>query len=108
MRAIGKQGVGLDRVDVDACASAGIEVFNTPGVNSKAVAELVLALTMSVAREIGSIKLRQHQGETIPKEMCSGLLLSGKTLGLIGMGNVSREVAQIFRGAFNATIVASS
>ncbi|KAF2162922.1 hypothetical protein M409DRAFT_26775 [Zasmidium cellare ATCC 36951] len=106
LRAIGKQGVGLDKVDVDACREAGIEVFNTPGVNSKAVAELVLALTMSVAREIGSIRVRQNQGEVVPKETCSGLLLSGKTLGLIGMGNISRCVADIFRGAFNASIVA--
>ncbi|KAK4502315.1 hypothetical protein PRZ48_005740 [Zasmidium cellare] len=106
LRAIGKQGVGLDKIDVDACREAGIQVFNTPGVNSRAVAELVLALTMSVAREIGSIRVRQSQGELVPKETCSGLLLGGKTLGLIGRGNISRCVADIFRGAFNASIVA--
>lgn len=106
LKAIGKQGVGVDRIDAVACAEAGISVLNTPGVNANAVAELVLALTMSVAREVGSIQVRQQQGQAVPKEMCSGLLMTGKTLGLVGMGNISRAVARIFRGAFGANIVA--
>lgn len=106
LRAIGKQGVGLDRIDTEACKRRGIEVFNTPGVNANAVAELVLALTMSVAREIGSIQVRQSRGERVPKEVCSGQTLSGKTLGLIGMGNIGKSVARIFQGAFSARVIA--
>lgn len=106
LRAIGKQGVGIDKIDAAACKAAGIKIFNTPGVNSTAVAELVLALTMSVAREIRPISLKQGAGEAVPKTTCSGLILTGRSIGLIGMGNISRRVAEIFRGAFGSHIIA--
>lgn len=83
-----------------------LTIPSTPGVNSQAVAELVLALSLSVAREIGSISHRQCSGQKVPKETCSGLLLNKKTLGLIGMGNIGKTAAKIFRGAFDAQIVA--
>ena len=104
--AIGKQGVGIDKIDAAACAARGIKIFNTPGVNAGAVAEIVLCLTMAVAREVGRIAVKQVQGELVPKETCSGLLLTGKTIGVIGMGNIGKTVAQMFRGAFNANVVA--
>jgi phosphoglycerate dehydrogenase-like enzyme len=106
LKAIGKQGVGIDKIDAKACEARGIKIFNTPGVNSRAVAELVLALTMTVAREIPSIQLRQSQGQLVPKQTCSGLVLHKKTLGLLGMGNIGECVARIFRGAFEADIIA--
>lgn len=106
LRAIGKQGVGIEKIDGQACAAAGIPILNTPGANATAVAELVLALTMTVAREIGSLQVRQSQGEVVPKQKCSGLLLTGKTLGLIGMGNIGKCVARMFQGAFGSSIVA--
>ncbi|THY26954.1 hypothetical protein D6D01_04267 [Aureobasidium pullulans] len=106
LRAIGKQGVGIDKIDATACKAAGIKIFNTPGVNATAVAELVLALTMSVAREIRPITLRQGAGEAVPKATCSGLILTGRSIGLPGMGNISRRVAEISRGAFGSHIIA--
>jgi len=106
LRAIGKQGVGLDRIDVEACKARDIRVFNTPGVNANAVAELVLTLTMAVARGIGPLQVRQSRGEAVAKETCSGLIMTGKKLGLIGMGNIGKTVARIFRGAFDARVVA--
>ncbi|CZT19048.1 related to SER3-3-phosphoglycerate dehydrogenase [Ramularia collo-cygni] len=106
LRAIGKQGVGLDKIDLEACAKANVRVFNTPGVNAGSVAELVLGLTMAVARQIGSIQVRQQAGELVHKETVSGQSVRGKRLALIGMGNISREVAKIFRSAFDAEIFA--
>ncbi|KAI6808898.1 putative D-3-phosphoglycerate dehydrogenase [Hortaea werneckii] len=106
LRAIGKQGVGIDKINEDACRERGIAIFNTPGVNASAVAELTLALTMAVARDIGSIHGRMCQGEVVKKETCSGLILSGKTIGLIGMGNIGKAVARMFHGAFAADIIA--
>ncbi|CAD0109480.1 unnamed protein product [Aureobasidium uvarum] len=106
LRAIGKQGVGIEKIDAAACKAAGIKIFNTPGINATAVAELVLALTMSVAREIRPIALRQEAGGAIAKATCSGLILTGRSIGLIGMGNISRRVAEIFRGAFGSHIIA--
>lgn len=106
LRAIGKQGVGTDKIDAAACFSRGIKVLNTPGVNARAVAELVLTLTMSLARQVRSIVVRQETGEVVPKQTCSGLLLHNCTIGIIGMGNIGRTVANIFRGAFDAKIIA--
>lgn len=106
LKAIGKQGVGLDKIDLTACGRHGVKVFNTPGVNANSVAELVLALTMAVARELGAIQLRQQRGETVPKETCRGQTIRGKTVGLIGMGNISSAVAKMFHAAFDACIVA--
>ena len=104
--AIGKQGVGIDKIDAAACAARGIKIFNTPGVNARAVAEVVLTLTMAVAREVGRITFNQVQGNLVPKETCSGLILSGKTIGIIGMGNIGKMVALMFRGTFDAGVVA--
>lgn len=123
LKAIGKQGVGrhtlrpqipkradrfqgIDRIDVDACKERGIKIFNTPGVNAQAVAETVLTLTMSVAREVGHITALQTEGQAVAKEACSGLIISGKTIGIVGMGNIGQRVANIFRRGLNCNIVA--
>ncbi|KAH8754346.1 D-3-phosphoglycerate dehydrogenase [Diaporthe sp. PMI_573] len=103
--AIGKHGVGIDKIDQQACDSRGIKILNTPGANSQAVAELVLALAMSVARQIPSVVVRQMK-QPVRKETCNGVTLYGKTLGIIGMGAIGRKVANLFRGAFDAPIVA--
>lgn len=105
LTAIGKHGVGIDKIDQEACAKRGIKILNTPGANARDVAELVLALTMAVARDIRSITVRQ-MSKPVPKETCNGLTLYGKTIGIIGMGNIGRTVAEIFRGAFDADVVA--
>ncbi|KAK2040109.1 hypothetical protein LZ31DRAFT_604810 [Colletotrichum somersetense] len=104
--AIGKQGVGIDKIDADACAARDIKILNTPGVNARAVAELVLTLTTAVARQVGVISKKQNSGVAVPKEKCSGLILHRKTIGILGMGNIGKSVAQIFRGAFEADVIA--
>ncbi|KAE8420099.1 hypothetical protein BDV36DRAFT_281668 [Aspergillus pseudocaelatus] len=103
--AIGKHGVGIDKINQDACTQRGIKILNTPGANARDVAELVVALALSVARGIRSITSRQML-KPVPKETCNGLTLYQKTIGIIGMGNIGRTVAEIFRGGFDATIVA--
>ncbi|KAM0332350.1 hypothetical protein ACHAQA_002627 [Verticillium albo-atrum] len=106
LRAIGKQGVGIDKIDAEACAARGIPILNTPGVNARAVAELVLTLTTAVARQVGTVITEQSSGALVPKEKCSGILLHRKTIGILGMGNIGKCVASIFRGAFEAEVVA--
>lgn len=106
LQIIGKQGVGIEKIDDVACAEHNVKIFNTPGVNAGAVAEMTMALALSVARKIPGIWLRQVvDGETIRKETCSGLLLTGKTIGIVGMGNIGREVARMFTAAFTAQVV---
>ncbi|KAH6875103.1 D-isomer specific 2-hydroxyacid dehydrogenase [Alternaria rosae] len=106
LKAIGKQGVGIDKIDGEACRARGIKIFNTPGVNAQAVAETVLSLTMSVAREVSRIIALQSAGFSVPKETCSGLIINKKMIGIIGMGNIGRKVAQIFQGGLGCRIIA--
>lgn len=107
LRAIGKQGVGVDQIDTAACAQHGVKVYNTPGINASAVAEMVMALTLNVARDISGLWYRQlARGEIIRKEACNGLLLTGKTIGIIGMGHIGRQVARMFKGAFETRTIA--
>lgn len=103
--AIGKHGVGIEKIDQDACAQRRIKICNTPGANSRDVAELVLALAMNVARQLRSITTRQ-MNKPVRKETCNGLTLYQKTIGIVGMGNIGRTVAEIFRGAFDADVIA--
>lgn len=106
LSAIGKQGVGIDKIDADACARRGIKIFNTPGVNARAVAELVVSLATSVARDVPAINTKQQSGLRVPKESCSGLMLHQKTIGVIGMGNIGKTAAKIFYGGYEASLVA--
>jgi phosphoglycerate dehydrogenase-like enzyme len=98
--------LGIDKLDANACKARNIKIFNTPGVNAQAVAETVLALTMSVAREIGRVTAVQSRGEVIPKEKCSGLILDQKTIGIVGMGAIGQRVAKIFHYGLGCNIVA--
>lgn len=107
LRAIGKQGVGTEKIDTDSCTELGVAVFNTPGVNASAVAEMVLALTLSSARDIPGLWYRQNAlCQSIRKETCNGVLLTGSTIGIIGMGNIGKAVAKMFIGAFASNVVA--
>jgi phosphoglycerate dehydrogenase-like enzyme len=105
LKAIGKQGVGIDKIDEKACKARGIKIFNTPGVNAQAVAETVLALTMSVAREVGRITALQSAGTKVSKETCSGLIINKKTIGIVGMGNIGQKVARIFQGGLGCSVI---
>lgn len=103
--AIGKHGVGIDKIHQESCAKRGIKILNTPGANARDVAELVVTLALSVARGIRSITTRQ-MSEPVRKETCNGLTLYKRTIGIIGMGNIGRTVAEIFQAGFNAEIIA--
>ena len=107
LRVIGKQGVGVDQIDLEACEKAGVRVINTPGVNAGAVAEMTLALALSVSRSIPRIWCRMvKDGESVRKETVNGTLLGGKVVGVIGMGNIGQAVARVFHGGLNCGIVA--
>jgi D-3-phosphoglycerate dehydrogenase / 2-oxoglutarate reductase len=90
LRVISRYGVGVDNVDVAAATAAGVVVTITPGANQVAVAELTLALALALARSIP-----QHDKEVRRHGSARwlGMELCGKTLGLIGLGRIGREVA---------------
>jgi len=81
--------VGVDRVDLEAATAAGVVVTNTPGTNHIAVAELTLGLMLSLARRIPQHDRSVKEGSW---ERVRGTELAGKTLGIVGLGWISREV----------------
>ncbi len=92
LRAIGRAGVGVDNVDIVAASERGIAVFNAPGGNTIAAAELTMALLISVARKIPAAEASVRRGEW-DRAAFKGVELRGKTLGLIGAGRIGGEVA---------------
>jgi D-3-phosphoglycerate dehydrogenase / 2-oxoglutarate reductase len=93
LRVIGRAGVGVDNIDLDAATRRGILVMNTPGGNAPSVAEHALALMLSMARSIPQLNASMHAGKW-EKAGSAGAELRGKTLGLIGLGRVGAEVAR--------------
>ena len=104
LRVIGRAGVGVDNVDLDAATAAGVLVMNTPGGNAISVAEHTLALMLAMARRIPQANASTRAGKWEKKQMM-GNELRGKTLGIVGLGSIGREVVKRAR-AFEMRIVA--
>ncbi len=107
LKVIGKHGVGVDNVDLAAAKALGIRVVFTPGVNSQAVAEHALTLMLMLARRIptSSRLLREGQFELARRSIVA-LDLRGKTLGLVGLGQVGRRLAYICRHGLSMRVLA--
>src|SRR5579862_6109865 len=93
LRAIGRAGVGVDNVDLEAATSAGVLVMNTPGGNAISVAEHTLALMLAMARRIPEAT-QSTTGGKWEKKKFMGSELRGKVLGIIGLGSIGREVVK--------------
>lgn len=93
LKVVGRAGVGVDNIDLEAAASHGVTVVNTPQATTLAVAEHTLALMLAMARSIPRADLSMKAGRWAKKEL-QGVELSGKVLGIIGMGNIGAAVAQ--------------
>src|SRR3954451_24247518 len=104
LRVIGRAGVGVDNVDIPAATTAGVLVMNTPGGNAISVAEHTLALMLSMARSIPQANYSTKSGKWEKKKFL-GNELRGKTLGVIGLGSIGREVVKRAK-AFEMRIVA--
>jgi D-3-phosphoglycerate dehydrogenase len=104
LRVIGRAGVGVDNIDLEAATKAGIAVMNTPGANAVAVAEHTLALMLAMARHIPRADSTTHAGKWEKKSL-QGTELRGKTLGIIGLGRIGLEVARRAR-AFDMKLIA--
>src|SRR5512140_983934 len=104
LRVIGRAGVGVDNVDLDAATEAGVLVMNTPGGNAISVAEHTLALMLAMARSIPQASASTKSGKWEKKKFL-GHELRGKTIGIMGLGSIGREVAKRAR-PFEMHIVA--
>ena len=93
LKVIGRAGVGLDNVDVEAASEHGVIVMNTPGGNTVSTAEHTMSLILSLARNIPQSSFSIRQGKWERKQFL-GVELCGKTLGVIGLGRIGSEVAK--------------
>lgn len=94
LKVIARGGVGLDNIDVPYAKERGLAVLNTPGASSISVAELAIAHMFAVCRMINRANVDMRNGLWPKKEYGEGIELTGKTLGLLGFGNIGREVAK--------------
>ena len=91
---IARVGVGLDNIDIDSAREFHIEVINSPESAINAVAELVIGLMLSMARSLNLADKEMKKGNWIKKEL-NGIELKGKYLGIVGVGNIGRNLARI-------------
>ena len=92
LKLIVRAGVGIDNIDIKAAVETGVTVKNTPNSSSDSVAELALAHMFAVARFVGTSNYTMRKGEW-NKKVYEGIEISGKTLGIIGMGRIGRSLA---------------
>jgi D-3-phosphoglycerate dehydrogenase len=97
LQVIGRAGVGVDNIDVDAATQRGIVVFNAPEGNTISAAEHTIALMLALARHVPQANAALRTGRW-QREPYLGVELRGKTLGIIGLGRVGSEVARRARG----------
>lgn len=94
LKVIGRAGVGLDNIDVEAAKKRGIEVLNAAEAPTASVAELTIGLMLSLVRQISKADQAMKEGKWIKKELV-GRTLKGKTLGIVGFGRIGGHVALV-------------
>lgn len=104
LRVVGRAGVGVDNVDVEAATARGVVVMNTPAGNTISTAELTFSMLLAMARKIPQAHASMKAGEWNRKSF-SGTELNGKALGVLGMGRIGSEVAKRAR-AFGMRVLA--
>ena len=93
LKVVGRAGVGVDNVDVEAATRRGVIVMNTPGGNTVSTAEHAFSLLVSIARNIPQAHSSVKAGHWDRKSY-EGVELYGKTIGIIGMGRIGTEIAR--------------
>jgi D-3-phosphoglycerate dehydrogenase len=94
LKVIGRAGVGVDNIDVEAATEMGIKVVNAPTSATQSVAEFTIGLMIALSRKITTADRSMHEGKWLKKDL-EGNELFGKTLGLIGSGRIGSRVAEI-------------
>lgn len=92
---VSSTGAGYDTIDIDACNRAGVLAVNQAGGNASSVAEMAIGLMLAVSRRIVESTLRLRTETGLTREDLTGQELDGKTLGIVGLGNIGARTAQI-------------
>lgn len=98
LKVLARAGVGLDNIDTAYAKEKGIPVVNTPGASSISVAELAIGHMFAVGRFLNRSKMEMMEGKWPKKDYAKGFELTGKTLGLLGFGNIGKETARMAIG----------
>jgi D-3-phosphoglycerate dehydrogenase len=103
---VSSNGAGFDPVDVDACTEAGIVVVNQSGGNAHSVAEHVIGMLLTLSKRIieGDRALRREAN--VNRNDLVGTEAQGKTIGIVGLGNVGRRIAELCRGLLHMNVLA--
>jgi D-3-phosphoglycerate dehydrogenase len=103
---VSSNGAGFDPVDVDACTAAGVLVVNQSGGNAQSVAEHVLGMMLCLAKRIIESDHVLRRDHDVNRNDLMGNEVHGRTIGIVGIGNVGRRVAQLCNGLFGMTVLA--
>lgn len=106
LRVVGRAGIGLDNIDLDACAARGVAVKNTPDANTDAVVEFVTALVLDAIRPRGGLDraIDQVEWNELRADLVAPRQLAGSTLGVLGYGRIGSRVARVGQ-ALNMRVV---
>lgn len=107
LEVIGKHGVGIDNIDVVAASARGIPIVSTPNANDESVAEHALTLMLVLARQVRECERGFRAGRFYPTRDSTAIVdLSGKTLGIVGVGRIGARLAGICSRAFGMRVLA--
>jgi len=103
---VSSNGAGFDPVDVDACTAAGVLVVNQSGGNANSVAEHALAMLLTLSKRIIEADRALRREANVNRNALIGNEAQGKTIGIVGLGNVGRRIAELCKGLLGMTVLA--
>ena len=103
---VSSNGAGFDPVDVEACTAAGVLVVNQSGGNAHSVAEHALAMMLTLSKRIIQSDRRLRRERDVNRNDLIGNEIRGKTIGIVGLGNVGRRIAALCNGLFGMKVLA--
>ena len=103
---VSSNGAGFDPVDVDACTAAGVLVVNQSGGNANSVAEHALAMLLTLSKRIIEADRTLRRQANVNRNALMGNEAGGKTIGIVGLGNVGRRIAELCKGLLHMKVIA--
>src|SRR3954462_14694024 len=103
---VSSNGAGFDPVDVDACTAAGVLVLNQSGGNANSVAEHALGMLLTLSKRILEADRALRREANVNRNALIGNEAQGKTIGIVGLGDVGRRIAELCKGLLHMTVIA--
>src|ERR1700674_4146158 len=103
---VSSNGAGYDPVDVEACTAAGVLVVNQSGGNAHSVAEHALGMLLTLSKRILEADRALRREANVNRNSLIGTEAQGKTIGIVGLGNVGRRIAELCKGLLGMTVLA--